>query len=250
MKHILKISLAAAAILFGLAGAAMADEFDDADPFEPVNRAIFAFNEGADYIILTPAAEVYNYVLPQYVRNRLHNAFTNLREPWSAVNYVLQGDLDNAGEAFLRFLGNSSFGLLGFYDAVGGQNEENIADFGQTLGVWGVGNGPYLVLPFLGPSVVRDSVGLVAQAYGDPVAIGLRSTNFDEDGNTYFGLKIATALDARARLIDQIEDLRKNSLDFYAATRSIYLQRRLAKVSGNENGASSPEIPVYGTDEN
>jgi len=244
MKKSLKNLLVVAATLFALCAPALADDETISDPLEPVNRYVFAFNEGLDVVFIEPLAKLYRFVLPDYVLERLHHAFVNIREPLSTVNYVLQGNLDGASESLLRFLANSTIGLAGLYDVIGDQSEDKLTGLGDTFGRWGIGPGPYLVLPLIGPSDLRDTVGLVGDYYGDPVRIALHSGSLgvDHPETIYTSVQLAFGLDARSRLLNQIDDLRKNSLDFYAAMRSIYLQHRAAKLGG---ATSAPEIPNY-----
>jgi phospholipid-binding lipoprotein MlaA len=228
-----------------------ADDGAPSDPLEPVNRVIFSFNEGLDVVFLEPLTKLYRFVLPDYVLDRIEHAFVNIREPLSTVNYVLQGDFDNAGDSLLRFAVNSTVGVAGLWDVIGDQSEDKLTGFGDTFGSWGVGPGPYLVLPLLGPSDFRDAAGLAADYYADPVRIALHSgeADIDHPETIYTGVQLAEGFDARSRLLKQIDDLRRNSLDFYAAVRSIYLQRRAAKVSGKSdadaNVDAAPDIPNY-----
>lgn len=244
MRPVKKL-LAAVAVMTALSAPVMAQETNVWDPLEPVNRVTFAFNTGIDVVFLEPLAKLYRFVLPDYVLERIQHAFVNIREPLAAVNYVLQGDLDEASESVLRFAVNSTVGLAGLFDVWGGQSEDHLTGFGDTFGRWGIGAGPYLVLPLLGPSDLRDTAGLAADYYADPVRIALHSGEMDIDNpeTIYTGVQLARGFDARSRLIKQIEDLRKNSLDFYAVVRSAYLQHRAAKINGNSGDAA--DIPVY-----
>jgi phospholipid-binding lipoprotein MlaA len=210
-----------------------------------VNRYVFAFNEGMDVVFIRPFAEMYRGMLPDFVLDRLQHAFVNIREPLAAVNYVLQGDLDEASSSVLRFVVNSTVGVAGMFDVMGDQSEDKLTGFGDTFGAWGIGHGAYLVLPLVGPSSLRDTAGMAADFYADPVGLALRTDEFDVEhpDTIYTGIQLARAFDARSRLIKQIDDLRRNSLDTYAAARSIYAQRRAAKVDGNSG--DTPEIPEY-----
>ena len=246
MMNSVKRLLTAVVLATVLAAPAMAQQSEEIwDPLEPVNRYVFYFNEGMDVVFIRPLAEIYRFILPDFVLDRLEHAFINVREPLAAVNYVLQGDLDEATDSVLRFAVNSTVGLAGMFDVMGGQSEDKLTTFGDTFGVWGVGHGPYLVLPLIGPSSLRDTAGLVADYYLDPVAIALRDDTFgvDHPDTIYTGIQLARGFDARSRLIKQVDDLRRNSLDFYATVRSIYAQRRAAKINGNSGDA--PEIPDY-----
>ncbi|HCM84455.1 MAG TPA: VacJ family lipoprotein [Alphaproteobacteria bacterium] len=245
MMKTIKRLLTVAVLATALTAPAMAASEEIWDPLEPVNRYVFAFNEGMDVVFIRPLAEIYRFILPDFVLDRLEHAFINIREPLATVNYVLQGDLDEASDSLLRFVVNSTVGLAGMFDVMGGQSEDKLTGFGDTFGVWGVGSGPYLVLPLIGPSSLRDTVGLAADYYADPVGIALRDDTFgvDHPDTIYTGIQLARGFDARSRLIKQVDDLRRNSLDFYATVRSIYAQRRAAKINGTSGDA--PEIPDY-----
>jgi len=159
----LVIVLMAAVTLSACASTQNSTEFGEVyDPIEPVNRQIFAFNDAVDEVALEPAAEVYRDTLPETIRTGIANILRNLRTPLIFGNQVLQGDMEGAGTALVRFVTNTLAGLGGFLDPAGENGFEfEEEDFGQTLAVWGVGEGPYMVLPLLGPSNLRDTVGFV-----------------------------------------------------------------------------------------
>lgn len=212
------------------------------DPIEPVNRAIFSFNNVLDLILLEPAAKIYNAVFPGFVRDSVQSFMRNLRSPLIIANNLLQGDIGDAGVASARFIINSTVGVAGLVDIASTQGlgyEEE--DFGQTLAVWGLGDGFYLMLPVLGPSSLRDGVGRVGDMMADPVRIIAHNTDNDW---IYYTRNAVEGLDNRARLVSAIEDLRKNSLDYYAAVRSAYAQKRASLVR-DENPESSHAIPDY-----
>ena len=234
--------IAAALMAFTLSVPALAADTVN-DPLEPVNRYIFAFNNGLDVVFVRPITEIYHFMLPQYAQNRVHHALLNLDEPLSTVNYLLQGHPGDSLESAIRFVVNTTFGIGGMYDVTGEQSSDKSTDFTDTLARWGIGSGPYLVLPLIGPSDFRGAVGTVANYYGDTVAITVRADDHDfHHPDTDLVIKDAvTVLDTRARLLKQIDDLRKNSLDFYATARSIYMQRRDARL--NHGGkASAPDF--------
>ncbi len=191
------------------------------DPFEGFNRAMFRFNEGFDDVLLEPIARGYVKVLPQFLRDRFRGAFLNLLEPTTIVNDVLQGKFVQALDDTLRFGVNTTVGLLGMFDVaskIGLPRHEE--DFGQTFAVWGFGDGPYLVLPFYGPTNVRDGIGLIPQFfYLDP------RIQLDEN-NIYWGLLIWDVIDTRSNLLgaSRVLDLQ---LDPYLFLRESYRQRRL-----------------------
>lgn len=243
MKQSLKRLFATAAVMAALCMPAVAADDSVSDPLEPVNRYIFAFNDGMDVVFIEPLAKLYRWVLPDYVLDRIQGVFVNIREPLSTMNYLFQGNLSDAGDSFLGFLVNSTVGLAGMYDVMGGQNEDKLTGFGDTLGRWGIGPGPYLVLPLIGPSDLRDTAGLTVDYYADPIRLALVTYKPIRHPETiYTTITVASGFDARSRLLKQIDDLRKNSLDLYATIRSIYLQRRAAKIGGD---TSAPQIPAY-----
>jgi len=209
--------------LLAQAAPAMDLEYDN-DPFEGLNRGIFEFNRVVDGIIIKPAAQIYRGVLPQEAQNGIRNFLRNLRSPIILLNNLLQGDMDAAGNTIGRFLLNSTAGLGGVLDLAADRGlPYRGEDFGQTFGVWGIGEGPYLMLPILGPSNVRDTTGLVAEWFADPVNIALDNNDLEWLIYVRAGL---TGIDARSRSIDVLEELERTSLDYYAAIRSLYRQQR------------------------
>ena len=194
--------LLAMALLTGCASTGAVEERHPDDPWEGFNRRVFAFNDALDRAILRPVARGYRNVTPQPVQTGVGNFFSNLGEIRTALNSVLQGKPGNAGIATSRFLINTTVGIGGLWDfathmEITGREE----DFGQTLGVWGVNEGPYLVLPFLGPSTVRDTAGLPLDMYTYPVT-------HVEDDKVRYGLTGLRVVDARAGLLDQEELIR------------------------------------------
>ncbi len=202
------------------------------DPIEPVNRFIFGFNDILDRILFEPVAKGYNYVLPQMVRDSVQSFMRNLKSPLVVGNDLLQGRIGDAGVATARFVLNSTIGVVGLADVASSQGlKYKDADFGQTLATWGVGNGFYLVLPILGPSSLRDTTGLFVDSYADPVR--LYSYNTDRMW-IYYTREVIQGLDDRSRLIKPIDDMRANSLDYYAAARSAWTQHRAAFIRGEK----------------
>jgi phospholipid-binding lipoprotein MlaA len=192
------------------------------DTGESINRSVFAFNEVVDSILLKPAAQVYRFVTPQPIRDRLGNAAANLNEPVTFVNSLLQGDVDNAFGSFFRFVINSTVGLAGLHDVAGSAGlQGRTEDFGQTLAVWGVDTGGYVVLPIIGPSTTRDTVGLVVDILVDPL-----DRLFDIRRRDEFIIRASQGLIKREQLLDPIDDVYGTSVDPYTSFRSIYLQRR------------------------
>ncbi|OSQ38579.1 ABC transporter [Thalassospira mesophila] len=195
------------------------------DPIEPVNRVVHNLNGAVDILILYPAAMWYGDIAPQPVKNSVRSFAANLGEPINAINALFQGDPDQAVASFQRFIVNSTIGLLGFNDVA---TEFGIPyrseDFGQTLAHYGVGAGPYLVLPIFGPSNLRDTTGIVSDYLMNPFTYG--ADNSDKIAAGYYGGMVGGALDARYRNNDNIEQLKQSSLDYYAALRSLYRQHR------------------------
>ena len=222
------------------------------DPLEPFNRVVFDVNLTLDGLIFKPFATMYRGVMPEVGRTAVHNVLSNLREPVVFVNDVLQGELERAGTAAGRFAINSTIGILGIIDvATDFGLEQHSEDFGQTFAVWGVGEGPFLMLPLFGPSNPRDAVGLVAQIFGDPVNIALANNDLE---NVVLARSLLTGLDERERNLDTLDEIERTSLDFYAALRSLYRQRRADEIRNSKPtavepapGISSPAAPGDGT---
>lgn len=235
-----KIRLSAVLLVFLLTFSASARAATDpSDPIEPVNRAIFAFNDVLDRFVIKPVAKGYKAVLPPAAREAVQSFMRNLEAPLVVANNLLQGKVGDAGVATARFLMNTTFGFAGLVDVAATKGlEYKDEDFGQTLAVWGVGNGPYLVLPVLGPSTLRDTAGIVVDSIGHPVRIV--ADNADENW-IYYVQQGIYGIDKRSRLIKAFDDLRENNLDYYAAMRSAYLQKRASLV--RDEGAQDA-LPV------
>lgn len=198
-----------------------------ADPLRGFNRRSFAFNAVLDRVLIGPIARTYKRLTPAPVRRGLGNAVGNLREPSTVVNAVLQGRPKVAARATARFVANSTVGLLGLFDvARAGGLERQPADFGQTLGRYGVKPGPYVYLPVIGPTTARDGLGAVVNMLGDPVsqATGGPGTDFAT------GRSVVRGLDARAEGDATLTSVMRDSTDPYATIRSAYLQNRAAFV--------------------
>ncbi|WP_251836152.1 MlaA family lipoprotein [Serpens gallinarum] len=193
----------------------------DEDPWEGFNRTMFAFNDKVDTYALKPLAEGYRAVTPQFLEDGIHNVFSNVGDVRTLTNNLLQGKFRDAGIDTSRILFNSTFGLLGFFDVASKMGlQRNDEDFGQTLGAWGLDSGPYLVLPFLGPSTVRDAFSRVPDAYLNVYPY----MDHVPTRNTTLGVD---ALDTRASLLSA-EKLIQG--DKYVFIRNIYLQNREFKV--------------------
>jgi phospholipid-binding lipoprotein MlaA len=218
--------------------AEMPSQTDDGDPLESVNRAVFEFNDTADRFVLRPLAVAYRDVVPDQAQRSVHNALGNLRAPIVLANDMLQGDFHGAGVTFSRFLVNSTFGVLGLFDVAndwGLQGHDQ--DFGLTFASWKIEAGPYLVLPILGPSNPRDASGLVVEFFTDPFSIVASNNDANYLNYTRYGL---TALDQRSRVIDELDNIRNTSLDYYAAIRSLYQQRRAQQIQTNRSRSDRP----------
>lgn len=214
--------------------------FEEAnDPIEPANRRIFGFNRGVDRVVIKPVAEAYVAVVPQRARRSLRNFLNNLRTPVIFANDLLQVELRRAGVTLGRFAINSTVGVAGLFDVAQRIGLEfHDEDFGQTLAVWGIPEGPYVMIPILGPSNPRDVVGMVADTFLDPL------TYLAENNDVEYGLVIRSVVDGidrRGSVLDTLEEIERTSLDFYATIRSLYRQRRAAEIA---NGEVVPEVPV------
>ena len=206
------------------------------DPYEPFNRAMLKFNLALDKAILKPVAYVYRENVADPLQTNVTNFLSNLRAPVIFANDLLQGEFERAGTTLMRFTMNSTFGVLGINDLAGDLGmEEHSEDFGQTLATWDVDDGPYLVLPIFGPSNPRDGVGILADSLMDPFG-------WVVPFEYRLGRAVGSAVDKRAQNYDHINDLEKNSLDFYAAIRSLYRQRRVEEIR-NGVPASDSSIP-------
>jgi phospholipid-binding lipoprotein MlaA len=213
--------------LMGLQGCAGFNR-NPQDPLEPMNRGVTRFNEGLDRALLKPVATVYRQQVPPLVRTGVSNFFGNLGDLWSAANSALQLKIPNAMENLMRFHVNTFFGLGGILDIASDMNiERHKEDFGQTLGRWGVPAGPYLVLPFLGPSTLRDTLALPVDRHGDPV-------HYVSDQTVRYSLYGVRAVDLRANLLRVGDVLNEAALDKYTFTRDAYLQRRRSEIKGEK----------------
>lgn len=198
------------------------------DPLEPMNRAVFDVNDFLDRLLFKPLAELYRFVTPSYVRDRLGNMFDNMNEPVVMTNSLMQGRVSDAGQSLGRLVVNSTIGVAGAYDVAGEGIgwQAKAADFGQTLHSWGVGQGPYIVMPFFGPSTLRDGVGLGADMMMSPWGyVAMEGPHSTSKAFSYTSTGVG-ALVKREQHIDDLEKLKQGSIDFYAQMRSVYLQYR------------------------
>ena len=206
------------------------------DCFETVNRGVFAFNQGLDKIFFKPIAKGYRY-LPKPIRSGTSNALNNLSNVVTIPNNILQGQFKDAGINTLRFSINTTLGIAGIFDVASyyGLNKLDKEDYGQTLGTWGVKEGCYFVLPVLGPTTVRDTLGsLVNFSGGDAwynVTIS-NDTRYFENSDYYYS-RLTAGVDFRAKNLEAFESLEKSSMDLYASVRSLYLQDRIRKINNS-----------------
>jgi phospholipid-binding lipoprotein MlaA len=215
-------------LVAGLSGCATTGPGSPADPLEGFNRAMFQFNDGVDTVALKPAATVYKTVLPSFVQTGVGNFFGNLADVWTCANNLLQGKLENSLTDMMRVAVNSTLGLGGLLD-IGSEAglPKHKEDFGQTLGKWGVGPGPYVVLPMFGPSTLRDSAALPVDLVGDP-------WSYAEPARTFNIGSVVRVVDLRAAALEAGDLVEDAALDRYVFIRDAYLQRRESKVYDGE----------------
>lgn len=216
------------------------------DPYEETNRAIFGFNQAVDRNVLVPTAKTYRTVIPPPMRQSAHDFMQNLNSPVIFANDVAQGQAGLAGQTFARMAINTTLGFGGMFDVatlvVGVPYHAN--DLGVTLATWGFEEGPYIILPVLGPSNPRDLVGQIGDGFADPG---------DQIASAYHRLwatvarALASGIDERSRNIESLADIERTSLDYYATIRSLYRQRRAAMIRHEEQNLPNP-TPVQGSD--
>ena len=226
------LSLTAITLLIGAAPASAEEDLWDTgeqtfaieDPLESLNRSIYKFNTTVDNLLLEPTARGYDKITPAPVKTGISNFFSNLSYPVVVVNDLLQGKFLQGGSDFARLIVNSTIGVLGIFDVASHLDmPEHKEDFGQTLASWGVSEGPYLMLPFLGPSSVRDGSGLVVDFFVDPI--------YAIEGNGARNALVATkAVDTRYQFFDQSKLLDEIAIDPYAFLRSSYSQNREMQI--------------------
>ncbi|HZK89803.1 MAG TPA: VacJ family lipoprotein [Stellaceae bacterium] len=210
------------------------------DPLEPLNRKTFELNQLLDRLLLRPIAKAYVVAVPDDARKAVHHVLDNMKEPTLFFNNLLQGEFKRAGISLGRFVVNSTVGFGGMADAMTLSGvERQPADFGQTLFVWGVPSGPYLVLPVLGPTNPRDAIGSTVDSYADPFTIVANDYGVTE---LLTSRLLIGGVDERAGVLDELDDLEKNSVDFYAELRSLAQQHRDAELRHGKAPEAAPGL--------
>lgn len=232
------LSSTAAVLLLAVAATGCAGTQNPRDPFESYNRAVFTFNDKLDEVAVKPAAEAYRATLPQFMQTGVSNFFGNLGDVWTAANNFMQGKVEHGVNDVMRVAVNSTMGIFGVLDiATEAGLPKHSEDFGQTLGKWGVGAGPYFVLPVFGPSTVRDSLAMPLDLSADPWAY-VSTSPWTITGS------VVRVVDLRARVLDASNLLEEAALDRYVFVRDAYLQRRQSKVYDGEVPTSKYEYDV------
>lgn len=238
MKNTIKIFGAAAAIFMSAVTPLYAEESDSA--LESYNRAMFNFNAAADYFVIKPVAKGYRAVTNEFIRERVHDFYANLKEPVSTVNHVLQGNIVDSGKSLGRFVINTTLGLLGTFDVASGWGlSNNRTDFDRTLARWCVPDGPFFILPLLGPSTPRATAGMVADTFTTPTYWADYYATFGHDWERYsfyYGITALGFISLREENIEFLDNLTANSVDPYSTIKSAYIQNRLKiGVCGNKD---------------
>ena len=237
LKRLLALSLVA--LIVGCASIPAGVPPSPDDPWEPFNRSVFEFNEGLDKYVLKPVVSGYRFVLPEFIREGVYNFFSNYNDIYTALNNLLQGKPDYAFNDLMRVVVNTTMGLGGLIDlATPGGLEKHKEDFGQTFGVWGIPSGPYVVLPFFGPSSVRDTFGTVADLETDYLFkyipnVGLR--------NSLTGLRVVNARNTYYEAGDLLDGA---AIDKYSFLRDAYIQRRKYQINEGRDD-EEPQMPAY-----
>lgn len=214
------------------------------DPYEEQNRSIHAFNKGLDKNLVRPVAKGYGAVVPVEIRDTVNNFSDNLSMPGVAINSLLQGDLRGVGLASLRFVMNTTIGLGGIVDAATELNvPQHDTDFGETLAVWGAGEGAYVELPVFGPSTQRDAIGFFTDFFTNPLTL----VTVDTSPEKYIPptATVGAMLNTREKLSDTIDSVLYESADSYAQSRSIYLQNRRFELGSSDDVADDPYLDPY-----
>jgi phospholipid-binding lipoprotein MlaA len=243
------LALSCSLILCGCASvptdpAARAEFKANNDPFEPLNRKIFAFNMGLDRVLIKPLAKGYRRAIPSQGRDAIRHLLDNLNEPLVFANNILQGRPKSAGVTVCRFLVNSTAGIGGLIEVAASHGlPKQFGDFGQTLWVWGFPDGPYIVIPVFGPSSPRNGIGTGVDSYFDPFRYAARE--YDFGAPVVIGRLVIDGLDKRERNIEPLDEMQKESVDFYASLRSLYRQNRQAELEGKSKAAPQPLPDLY-----
>ncbi len=221
---------------------ALAEYRETNDPLEPTNRVFYAINNGLDTVILKPVAQAYRYAVPQPVRTGIHNVLVNLGTPVTLGNDILEAKPRRAGDTLMRFLINTTVGVVGVFDVADKWGyPAHDSDFGITMALWGMPSGPFLFLPILGPSNPRDATGFGVDLAMDPytwVGKGTAVTAIK------WSKTVISAIDARERVLDALVEIKKTALDPYATFRSLYRQHRESQISDTRNDTRAT-IPVW-----
>jgi phospholipid-binding lipoprotein MlaA len=221
---------------------ALAEYNETNDPLEPTNRVFYAINNGLDTVILKPVAQAYRFAVPQPVRTGIHNVLVNLGTPVTLGNDILQAKPRRAGDTLMRFLINTTVGVVGVFDVADKWGyPAHDADFGVTMALWGMPSGPFLFLPVLGPSSPRDAAGFGVDMAMDPftwVGKGTAVTAIK------WSKTIINAVDARERVLDALDEIKKTALDPYATFRSLYRQHRESQISDTRSDTRAT-VPVW-----
>lgn len=245
MKFVVAATVAVLSLTACATSADTSESSDVYDPLEGWNRDVYAFNETVDKAALGPIARAYRVATPGLFREGVRNVLANLNQPVVFANTVLQGNVDASGETFGRFLINTTLGVAGIFDVATPMGvAEHREDFGQTLGVWGVDEGAYLMLPLLGPSNVRDAFGMATDRAFDP----LTWTEFEDpdlDDQLRAGITVVGAISTRERLIEQIERLREQPEPYIALRRNYTSQRRAAIRNGQTEQDPYKDLPDF-----
>ena len=253
MKRILTTLLALVLIQLLVVKKALSDDNEVKDCFETLNRVTFAFNMGLDKVVFKPVSKGYRK-LPSPIRTGTSNALNNLSNLITVPNNILQGELGLAVNNSARFLINTTLGIAGIFDPANsfGFEKGEKEDFGQSLGVMGVGEGCYLVLPVLGPSTVRDTVGSLISMNGGDAWYNItvqNDTNYVNESD-YYVSKGLSGVDFRAKNLEAFDSIEKNSIDLYATVRSLYLQDRKKKINNASSSTEAMEDGDWDTLEN
>jgi phospholipid-binding lipoprotein MlaA len=213
------------------------------DPLEPANRVFYAVNDGLDVVFLRPIALAYRNVLPDPVQHGVHNVLSNLGSPVRLANDMMQGKPRRAGDTLVRFVVNTTAGVVGIFDVAADLGYKyHDSDFGMTLASWGVGEGPYLFLPVLGPSNPRDAAGFGVDIALDPLTWIGKGQTVSDLGLVRYGLG---AVDARAGVLDDFDKIKKQALDPYATVRSVYRQYREGKIKDAQDDDRATYPPAW-----